>query len=834
MAAQPTEQDIDAFCGLASGISRSEAIARLKGNNNNVEQALNEYFDNTESSQYRWDESQFNTDREGELNGTGMSFSIQASDDLGPYGSFDTAPSRPPSRTSNSKSPLSKVIDLSADHITDARTSIAQSDRELEQALAASRAEAGLPPQETGITSSSQVYFGPATRSQYEQGKWDMVPIGKTSAQEILYDPEPAERKRGIDAPAFLKPAVEDHRLGALLTIYHEIPLAREIFLDRLDVLPEYGFDKEWWTGTAIEMSTVRSHGRENVNQEYDQFCRELQRLMAFLDKTERSYGSIEPLSNMRILRKVQRRGIDGSPIDVESAFFETWKKLTTDESLVRKLFSRGVLANETEEEESRDFAILDLSLPLMESEQSTIYDIADAILWAYRPTSLANSAYLSHIGEVIAFRLEGNEFSRNIEIPSVWYPDRYLKSGREAALAMRIQQNSIDEQLQSITVMENKLTHFLSSRGQELKVRDLFQASLQHDNSEIGQNNSTDILADTTDDTANSEKRPDLSAQLRKVMVSIDQKLKVLNEEKERLRFTLREVSKLYTSPSTDPEQPPHYKYTLRGISTTKNITYVCRQAEPDLISMDVDSASPKPLDEQWWRIEYGTSGSNPVAVQKTTLEKVLKSAKSESKNSILVYASEKAMQWPSKPLPTALEEFVLDDNHAFNVELDPTREFQSSQNTPKSPGKRKYQESEEEVQGWEDWNSQDMVGEAGSTILTQMATESISNDESRKSRAGSKTSEIRLPDRSVTPHGSDTVIIGVDPSLQHTGDNFSELAPPRPEMQERTSLLELTNQPQDSMPRPGIVDMDISTVLGDDNVHEESTAVKHVEFTE
>ncbi len=46
-----------------------------------------------------------------------IAFDIHAPDDPGPFGGrFDGAPSRPPSRTSNNKSPLSKVIDLTAEH----------------------------------------------------------------------------------------------------------------------------------------------------------------------------------------------------------------------------------------------------------------------------------------------------------------------------------------------------------------------------------------------------------------------------------------------------------------------------------------------------------------------------------------------------------------------------------------------------------------------------------------------------------------------------------------------------------------------------------------------
>jgi len=83
-------------------------------------------------------------------------------------------------------------------------------DPELQQALAASRADLGMPPQESGVTGTEVVHFGPATRSQYEQGQWDMVPIGKSSAREVFVEPEPADRKREPGTPAFLKPSVAD------------------------------------------------------------------------------------------------------------------------------------------------------------------------------------------------------------------------------------------------------------------------------------------------------------------------------------------------------------------------------------------------------------------------------------------------------------------------------------------------------------------------------------------------------------------------------------------------------------------------------------------------
>lgn len=85
------------------------------------------------------------------------------------------------------------------------------------------------------------------------------------------------------------------------------------------------------------------------------------------------------------------------------------------------------------------------------------------------------------------------------------------------------------------------------------------------------------------------------------------------MTQAKEKARASLRELSKLYTEPSDDPSEPTLHRYTLRGVSTTKNTTYVCRRAEPDLIDMGLDEDS-KPKEDQWWRIEYPTSGARPT----------------------------------------------------------------------------------------------------------------------------------------------------------------------------------------------------------------------------
>jgi hypothetical protein len=81
-----------------------------------------------------------------------------------------------------------------------------------------------------------------------------------------------------------------------------------------------------------------------------------------------------------------------------------------------------------------------------------------------------------------------------------------------------------------------------------------------------------------------------------------------------------LRQLSKLYTEASSDPTEPPTHKYTLRGVSTTKSTMYLRRKAEIDLIDMGLENDESPSNGDQWWRIEYSPSGSNPVTVEVST----------------------------------------------------------------------------------------------------------------------------------------------------------------------------------------------------------------------
>jgi hypothetical protein len=418
-------------------------------------------------------------------------------------------------------------------------------DADLQRALVQSVQDRGLPPQEYGVTNPIEVYFGPANRDHYNYNEWQLVHVPNAS-QEARPHPDAGDRKRVDGAPAFLKPNADGNRLASILTIYHEIPLAREIFLKREDILFDYGHDSEWWAGKAISRTREarRSVGgglsEGAAGREVKEVFHELQRLMAFLDKTERSYGSADPLANLSFIKRA-------SSNDIEGRFFEAWKYAQRDNPAIRSIFSEAVQPTgdalaEDVDTGAKDFAILDLDLPnVNESEEyASIYDLTDKILWAHSGLDVGTSAYLTHVADIVGFRLLGNESSRNVSIPESWFPDRYLEKGREAALDMRIQKAEIRATMMKLQNLESTLRYFTLPGGRQFKVQDLFNVSLMHDAEPTVEDTVNGVDFARSDTDMNTDPRVgdkiDVSAELQKVIESINRKL---DGSKSLLKFT-------------------------------------------------------------------------------------------------------------------------------------------------------------------------------------------------------------------------------------------------------------------------------------------------------
>jgi len=269
-----------------------------------------------------------------------------------------------------------------------------------------------------------------------------------------------------------------------------------------------------------------------------------------------------------------------------------------------------------------------------------------------------------------------------------------------------------------------------------------------------------------------------------------------------------LRELSKLYTQQSNDPDEPTLHPYTLRGVSTSKNIVYICKQAEPDLIDMDLGSEESQPKGDQWWKINYATSESKPVNVEKTTQEKVLEAA-SESTSSMLVYASEKAMTAAQYTLAPALETFVRNDNVWFKHEFAVPNSPVASPKSPNSPSKRKNDTTD----------SSDEASQEG----RYKPFGKISDHGEENIDSGSSSSH--LAQISVPPgKENQEMIMGIDPSI-HENPSSSQ------EMQERSSMRMMSARTGNESEKAKPIDiMDLDQIMEDENVATESGAVRHV----
>ncbi|KAI1075844.1 hypothetical protein F5B20DRAFT_584807 [Whalleya microplaca] len=476
----PPEHAVSIFCDI-TGLLWEEAITRLKANNNDLQRATEEYLEDPNGQKYKWDESQFTTDRQGEANNAGIAFNIQGPDELAPTSYQNSAaPTRPPSRTNN-RSPLGRMIDFTANEAAGsapaplnshanrsaitAPTNTAEEDANLQRALAESAAESGLPPQEVGVVDSETnvKYFGPANRPQYDTEQWAMVPT-KASVEAANTELSPSARKRKPEEPAFLR-QTKDHRVGAILSIYHKIPLVRNILLQCGPPARNYGHNSEWWKGQPIlkhEQLVALAQGDSGWGAvAHPEFVEELHRLIAFLDKTERIYGTVDML--------VETEAIDPSfgswMPDVETKFFDAVK----DEAInspgcdIGPMTTVGAILSPDLPQAGKDqleedggspgdevdtsFVFLDTQLDYEQySWVNTFYDAVDHLLWSHAlspdHTFPEDSSYacLVKAPEVFTIRLGGTGLVRPCEVPAIFYADRYVKDRKDLALHFQYQ----------------------------------------------------------------------------------------------------------------------------------------------------------------------------------------------------------------------------------------------------------------------------------------------------------------------------------------------------------------------------------------------------------
>lgn len=751
---EPTEDEISQvidFAGLDRLDDRGMVIQALKNNGRNAEAVVMSYFDNPDEFRQRftmvWDDGMFIADGNGDHdNNAGSSFHLE---EPNPNPSFyiesmDSsmhesdviqgftpppdrfglgAPSRPPSR-SNTKSPLGRLVDLTA---ADAPRFVGQSDtdqlgQDMERALRESAQEAGIaaPGQESGVLRNvtSTAYFP----TVYDPNEWAVVPV--TSASMSSNALPPSDRQRKTDAPAFLVQhpnTVGNHRLGGLLTILHEIPLARNIFLRCGAPAEAYGYDTQWWQGKSLtppQSVHVQAPESDSESASDDDVKpgleAEIHRLMAFLDSTERSYGTTSALAEM----------IPYPAAGLEKQFYEHLGSRNGD--LVHPLTQVASLALIHGDDLGDD----DVRFGLLEIEHlkgdydniKTLYEALDHLLWSdvlswNELTEDSKMALFKNMGEVLALKFGGEGPEDCLDIPTELYPERWLAHRKREA--HRIQKAWCETKLAMMNIgrEEQKLHEWrddfnqlsyskkvkMEKATEQWKVLEKYLQSAGHFTSMEQSGFDTNTFPDYHDaprslsETQQQalDKVGDVLALTERVLADMNKAIDGLNSELTRLKAKQRSLGRLLTDPDKPgrPQPMTCKRYLLRGVATETDVIYVCQRKQTDLIDLgDV----PKKAD-QWWRLAYAQGEEHPVKVEKIEIERVHREVWQESKTPLLVYATEDALNTSKDPLSLPLERFIKADNKAFRSELNIERTNERDIGQPAlfdpiSPSKRKH----------------------------------------------------------------------------------------------------------------------------------------------
>ena len=311
-----------------------------------------------------------------------------------------------------------------------------------------------LPGQANGVTAPSNPYFGPASQDHYEANKWALTHSGQTT-HEIILNPEPENRKRQDNTPAFIKPSSLGMYLPPLITILHAIPLAREALLLRDYTLPEYGHQAEWWDGVAVNVPRVVNISDDIQDSEGEEVIYETQRLMAFLDMTDRAYGSADVLANTR---SVMEQGPEQATANFLKAWQEAAIRAAPHNGATNIFQSSGLKETPGVPEAAHRVPfhnlVVEVDLELAD-RGATLYDAIDEVLWpAPYDEEDTEETYLDTIGEVFTVRVirQGSSGAGlSVKVPAVWYPDRYLESCKGLVKEMRAKKASIMRDIDKI-----------------------------------------------------------------------------------------------------------------------------------------------------------------------------------------------------------------------------------------------------------------------------------------------------------------------------------------------------------------------------------------------
>ncbi|KAL2131314.1 hypothetical protein VTI74DRAFT_5274 [Chaetomium olivicolor] len=710
--------DVDIVADITDILDRGIITAALQANNGNVETVIGEFFDDPDKfrKKYGWDESAFSSGREGE-DTTGSnnnpSFVIHPPVIYGTEPNSFYAPSRPPSRANN-RSPMSRLVDFTTPgYSTDTPSSRQEEDDHLQRAINESLNVSGgqssqtLPPppplplpQQSGVTTANgETYFGPANRPDYDPNEWAMVQVAKEEK-----DPEPSLRARQPWMPVFLRFRGEitwtAHRLGPLLMIYHQIPAARNALLKTGEApLTGYGNCSDWWKGHVL-LRGGQPAPTEATSVATD-WAEELHRLVAFLEGTDRTYGTADPLASA-----LPSDGWESG--DAEKDFIQRFTDAhlaegTGSESLRGLVASVEIVSFDELEHDSRDcFGLLDLQIVNDPNGQArTLYDVLNWVFFAdirlaKEDPSSARMAWIDEPSQVFTCRFQGEEgFAKPIEIPETLYLDRYMKANASKIKELQTDMVALLKLLDANMAKEESLIRYVSPKThRSFDRRALCNAGIRRAWDRVTQiknrafwRNHENACADGTehyylpDHTGEPDLLPEearvvalYEAKIRELAGELAEIERVMNERVLRQRECINRVNsamaQVLTVPTEDGKWNPTHKYTLRGVVNNTENVYL-RMLGPSTEQELTSSEEAGPSSEEgWWRIRFNEE-TNTVACSQVTFETVMTEACGVGSKPLLVYATDQAMKTERSPLSDSLKTFIKLDNRHFKQEL-------------------------------------------------------------------------------------------------------------------------------------------------------------------
>lgn len=459
----------------------------------------------------------------------------------------------------------------------------------------------------------------------------------------------------------------------------------------------DYGFDQEWWHGHPIAMpkivSTADQAPAQPEDDRHNELVMEMQRLMAFLDSSDRAYATIGALTQTEAIKDNQGFSA-GSLLEL---LLNSWRTAALQciedgvscpydtasmKAAFERLFTSIVNTDDSEGMDNRHLGLVDLKVDT-DPDKVGLTPLSELIGGHLWKNDVDINNYIETPADVLVMRINQEKAGCNlgVDVPQEFHLDKFLKENIDVTQQLRRQMAQARARVDKIAQIEQKLSSWvLPTTGKRVDAKQMLKHTIGHfsgqnrkDIDEADQSNSAPLGHEV------SEESQAIAAQLQQAMASVEDKLERLKVEKEKFQKLVTDLSA--SNPPGLHETDLKHRYTLRGVATKPNVTYVLRPKAMAPIQVteteDTDMLLPKQADEQeyeWWRIEYTVNGSTASISNEvfTPEEIVLQAVQVEHSSALLVYASDDACEpVDDDGLPEALQNFVTRDNESFKAEL-------------------------------------------------------------------------------------------------------------------------------------------------------------------